>query len=182
MPPFLSMAANQHGPPDQMFAGMRYFWILPLVLAPTIVLVLYLLLFPRLTNVKATDEIKPSLIDHRIEEMSEESSVVGTPQVSAKVEAIAKARIEAVLQVIGEDERKVVHVLMESGGQMLQKEVSWKTGFSRVKTHRVLVKLLRRGLVSAEKYYNTNRITLANWLLKGRPTDEGEGATGPAAR
>jgi uncharacterized membrane protein len=37
-------------------------------------------------------------------------------------------------------------------------------GFSRVKIHRVLVRLIRRGVVTAEKYYNTNRIEVADWL------------------
>jgi DNA-binding transcriptional regulator LsrR (DeoR family) len=49
---------------------------------------------------------------------------------------------------------------------MLQKEISWETGFSRVKTHRVLARLIRRGVVIAEKYYNTNKITLADFLLE----------------
>ena len=47
---------------------------------------------------------------------------------------------------------------------MLQKDISWELGFSRVKTHRVLVKLLSRGVVTAEKHYNTNKIELADWL------------------
>jgi uncharacterized membrane protein len=47
---------------------------------------------------------------------------------------------------------------------MLQRDISRELGFSRIKTHRVLVRLLRRGVVKAKKYYNTNRIELANWL------------------
>ena len=48
---------------------------------------------------------------------------------------------------------------------MLQKDISYPLEFSRVKTHRTLVKLMKRGgVVSAEKCYNTNRIELADWL------------------
>jgi len=47
---------------------------------------------------------------------------------------------------------------------MLQKDVTYELGFSRVKTHRTMVKLLQRGVVTAEKEYNTNRIELADWL------------------
>jgi uncharacterized membrane protein len=54
---------------------------------------------------------------------------------------------------------------LAAGGTMLQKEISWKTGHSRVKTHRVLIRLIKRGVVSAEKYYNTNKISLSGFLL-----------------
>ena len=66
------------------------------------------------------------------------------------------------------DERKVVDALLKSGGSMLQKDISWKTGFSRVKTHRVLARLIRRDVVASEKYYNTNRITLSNWIQQSQ--------------
>ncbi len=77
-----------------------------------------------------------------------------------------KAKVDAAIQVLAEDEKKVVEALLAANGTMLQKEISWKTGYSRVKTHRILVRLIRRGVVSAEKYYNTNRITLADWLQR----------------
>lgn len=72
--------------------------------------------------------------------------------------------LDAVLQVLNEDERKVIETLVAGGGTMLQKDIRWKTGLSRVKTHRILHRLAKRGIVSAEKYYNTNKITLADWL------------------
>jgi uncharacterized membrane protein len=49
---------------------------------------------------------------------------------------------------------------------MLQKDIRWKTGLSRVKAHRILFRLAKRGIVSIEKYYNTNKIMLADWLTK----------------
>ncbi len=54
---------------------------------------------------------------------------------------------------------------MDAHGTMLQKDISWKIGFSRVKTHRVLARLIRRGVVYTEKYYNTNKIILSDSLL-----------------
>jgi uncharacterized membrane protein len=51
---------------------------------------------------------------------------------------------------------------LKSWGSMLQKDPSYQLEFSRVKTHRTLVKLMKRGVVSAEKCYNTNRIELAD--------------------
>jgi uncharacterized membrane protein len=73
--------------------------------------------------------------------------------------------IDVARRLLESDERRVVDELVKAGGSLLQKELSWETGFSRVKTHRILVRLIRRGVVSSEKYYNTNKITLADWLL-----------------
>ncbi|MFP3985197.1 MAG: helix-turn-helix transcriptional regulator [Candidatus Bathyarchaeia archaeon] len=70
----------------------------------------------------------------------------------------------AVLRVLDNDEKKVVEALAAEGGTMLQKDIRWKTGFSRVKTHRTLLRLAKRGIVSAEKYYNSKKIVLADWL------------------
>lgn len=79
-----------------------------------------------------------------------------------------ESALDAVLRVLNEDERKAIETLVAAGGTMLQKEIRWKTGLSRVKTHRVLHRLAQRGIVSAEKYYNTNKITLADWLMKDK--------------
>jgi len=77
-----------------------------------------------------------------------------------------ESALEAILRVLSVDERKVVETLVAEGGTMLQKDIRWKTGFSRVKTHRILFRLANRGIVTAEKYYNTNKIALADWLTK----------------
>jgi len=77
-----------------------------------------------------------------------------------------ESSLEAVLRVLNDDERKVIETLVAEGGTMLQKDIRWKTGLSRVKTHRLLFRLAKRGIVSTEKYYNTNKIMLADWLTK----------------
>jgi len=119
-------------------------WLLPVV-APLIIVVTvlgYATLFPELSEKEPAE--KPSSI--------------------SAVEK-GEATLDAVLRVLKEDEKKVIETLVAEGGTMLQKDIRWKTGFSRVKTHRILYRLAERGLVSAEKYYNTNRITLAEWLV-----------------
>jgi len=85
-------------------------------------------------------------------EFSEEK----TERKPSSVPAVEKGEpaLDAVLRVVAED------------GTMLQKDIRWKTGLSRVKTHRILFRLAKRGIVSAEKYYNTNKIELADWLRK----------------
>ncbi len=71
------------------------------------------------------------------------------------------------MRLLEPDEKRVVEAIVASGGAMLQKDISYELGFSRVKTHRVIVKLLRRGVVTAEKQYNTNRVELADWIKEG---------------
>ena len=122
----------------------RSFWLV-LFVVPLVVVVAvlgYALVFPEFSGGKP--EEKPSSV----------------PTVEKGESALG-----AVLRVLNDDERKVVETLVAEDGMMLQKDIRWKTGLSRVKTHRVLFRLAKRGIVSAEKYYNTNKITLSEWLL-----------------
>jgi uncharacterized membrane protein len=78
-----------------------------------------------------------------------------------------ESTLDAVLRVLDEDEKKVIEVLAGAENKtMLQKDIRWKTGLSRVKTHRVLYRLAKRGIITVEKYYNTNKVALAEWLTK----------------
>ncbi|MGB9659001.1 MAG: helix-turn-helix transcriptional regulator [Nitrososphaerales archaeon] len=71
------------------------------------------------------------------------------------------------------DEKRVIEVLKEAGGSMLQKEITWKTGYSKVKTHRIVHRLAKRGILEVEKYFNTNKVRIKNNLL-GEPNNIGE--------
>ncbi len=117
---------------------LRYAWV-PFVVVPvslSIGMLVYLALFP---------------------EIKKEQPV--------KTEVQADQRtLEAVKRVLKDDERKIVDLLMHSGGTMLQRDIARQAGFSRVKTHRILYRLSTREIVVAEKYYNTYRISLADWL------------------
>ena len=98
----------------------------------------------------------PELGDQRPSQQIDRSQLV-TKQESA---------LDGILKVLKEDERKVVEALVEAEGTMLQKDIRWKLGLSRVKTHRILARLAERGIVTAVKHYNTNKITLVDWLMK----------------
>jgi hypothetical protein len=127
------------------------FWLL-LFVAPLVVFVgvlAYALAFPELGEGKP--KIEPS---------------------SAPMVKKGESALDAVLRVLNEDERKVIEALVAEDGTTLQKDIRWKTGLSRVKTHRILFRLAKRGIVSAEKYYNTNRITLADWLMKEKVLED----------
>lgn len=144
-----------------------YFWVVLLVLIVLIAMLLYRLFLPGLSKVKVTENLEKTVM----KETSEESVVNATGSGEKAVERGSEVEaqeppVDVALRLLEADERRVVEVLIEAGGSMLQKEISWKTGFSKVKTHRVLVRLVRRSIVVTEKYYNTNRITIAKWLLK----------------
>jgi len=127
------------------------FWLVLLVM-PLVVAVAvlgYSLIFPEFTGEKPKQE------------------AFSKPAVEKEETAL-----EAVLRVLNEDEKKVIETLVAGGGTMLQKDIRWKTGLSRVKTHRILFRLAKRGVVSAEKYYNTNKIALADWLTKKSVTGQ----------
>ncbi|MGQ9551173.1 MAG: helix-turn-helix transcriptional regulator [Candidatus Bathycorpusculaceae bacterium] len=117
--------------------------LLVVPLAAAVIIVGYALVFPELR------EEKPK------------AGLLSSPSTAKGESALA-----AVLRVLSADERKVVETLVAEGGTMLQKDIRWKTGLSRVKTHRTLLKLAKRGIVSVEEYYNTNKIALADWLKK----------------
>ncbi len=156
----------------------QYFWVLLIILVSLVaIVVLYRLLFPNLQKVKAGDGLEKKVAEGKGLERHSEASEEPVGRGGEGSQAKAESMRELALQFLDADERRVVEALLEAKGSMLQKEISWKTGFSRVKTHRVLTRLIRRGVVSAEKYYNTNKITLTDTLLdkenkQDRPKDK----------
>ena len=91
-----------------------------------------------------------------------------------ETEAIAKVgegepeaaddKLEVALRLLDENERRVVEALVAKGGSMLQKDISYELGFSRVKAHRMVQSLVKRGLVTVEEHYNTKKVALVDWL------------------
>lgn len=162
----LGLNVLQHGPNGGGGVFQRYIWVLLLIPVLVAIVLLYRLFLPALHKVKVSEpladvgEEQPSeegvLKEVEGEDMDGEREVTARPQ---------EARIEVALRLLEADEKQVVDALVKAGGSLLQKEISWETKFSRVKTHRVLVRLIRRGVVTSEKYYNTNKITLSEWLI-----------------
>jgi hypothetical protein len=157
----------------------QYFLLLVLLIAVPLLVVAYRLLFPNLNTIRATRPLKHEVETQRADEGAKPhgrsepraehaSSAVELPEIeSAEAEAAAPDALGLALRLLRPDERKVVEALLHADGTMLQKDITHETGFSRVKTHRVLARLLRRNVVESKKHYNTNRITLAPWILEG---------------
>lgn len=62
------------------------------------------------------------------------------------------------------EEKKVLEVLAAHNGRYLQKFIVKEAGLSRLKTHRIISRLVERGVVTAVPSGNTNEISLAPWL------------------
>jgi len=137
-------AGRGHGSQE---ARSFWLWVFVVPLAVALVVVGYRIAFPEIKTEK-TEQV--------------EGKVAEGAEPVERVQSL-----NAVMHVLSEDERKVVEAVASAGGEaMLQKDIRWKTGLSRVKVHRVLARLSQRGIVKVEKYYNTNKIALADWLTK----------------
>jgi uncharacterized membrane protein len=155
---------QQHGPPNGPDTFL--FIIVPVIIIIGIVGILYLYRswFPRLHSIQPSNEWKHQIIEQIDTDTSNQSASTDLDTIEESTQTEKGAPLDVVMRLLETDERKVVEALLESDGSMLQKDISGITGFSRVKTHRVLMRLIRRGVVTSEKYFNTNHITLSNWI------------------
>ena len=152
------ISVGQQGPPDNRgFTNIQALIPIAVVIAVLLVALIVILLFPRLRSVKASKPLELEV--HRIEE---KKAVEKNGE-----EKAAESPLDVTIRLLHDDERRVVEALVKAGGSMLQKDISYDLKLSRVKTHRVLVGLIERGVVKAEKRYNTNMITLSAWLMGG---------------
>jgi len=62
------------------------------------------------------------------------------------------------LELLQNDEKKIILNIVENGGEMLQSKLSRK--FGKVKAFRTLEGLRKRGIISKEKHGRTNKIKL----------------------
>jgi len=71
-----------------------------------------------------------------------------------------------ILKFLNYNEKKVLNKLIEQKEPVLQSEISRLESMGKVKTHRVIKELQRKGIIVVEKYGNTNRIILSESLSK----------------
>lgn len=95
-------------------------------------------------------------------------------------EMMEKSRAEAhwnaslLLKFLGGDERAVVGLMLKRNGTAYQSEIAALEGMSRVRAHRVIAKLGKRGIVEIRKIGKINALTLPQELLDGLKTEKGE--------
>jgi len=73
--------------------------------------------------------------------------------------------MDVALRLLNKNERLIVEKLLESGNTMLQKDLAFELDMSPVKVHRAIVSLKEKRMVTSEKHYNTNRITIDDSFL-----------------
>jgi uncharacterized membrane protein len=143
---------------NQNTSDQRFLWlaVFAVPLAVALAVIAYAILFPQIKVEKTP------AVPHPAQTITD-AQATDTPVAQVK----ESQALAAVVRVLNEDEQKVVKAIAGSAdGTMLQKDIKWKTGLTRVKTHRVLARLSARGIVKVEKYYNTNRVVLTDWIAK----------------
>ena len=66
----------------------------------------------------------------------------------------------SILKLLNANEKKVVDKIIENKGSALQSEISRMEGMTKLKTHRAVKELGRKGIVKLEQYGKTNKIIL----------------------
>jgi uncharacterized membrane protein len=157
---------QQHGPVFDTPDFQNYLFIgLLLIAIVVIIFLLYRYVLPKHVEGKIAETQEPSIAQKSADQdLTDDKSETKQENASEQHES----RIEVALRLLAADERKVVQALIDAQGTMLQKDISWNTGLSRVKTHRILEKLIQRSIVTSEKYYNTKKVTLAEWLINAK--------------
>jgi uncharacterized membrane protein len=70
------------------------------------------------------------------------------------------------LGMLPSDEKKVISRLVAEGGRATQAEISRIEGMGKVKAHRILERLERRGAISKESSGKTNIVRLNKHILE----------------
>ncbi len=84
-----------------------------------------------------------------------------------------ESKSKNIIAVLKEDEKKVLEVVANSGGECIQKKIVRETGFSKPKVSRIIVELVERGLIEKEPKGRTNIVRLVDKsiasMLKSQP-------------
>ncbi|MDP7975497.1 MAG: helix-turn-helix transcriptional regulator [Thermoprotei archaeon] len=84
----------------------------------------------------------------------------------------AQAGFEAIYASLMPDEKKVVDCLTKRGGRCLQRDITRETGFTRLKTYRVVSRLQQRKVVTVTPSGKTNVVELAPWMTAEKSGQE----------
>ncbi|MCS7106223.1 MAG: winged helix-turn-helix transcriptional regulator [Candidatus Aenigmarchaeota archaeon] len=66
-----------------------------------------------------------------------------------------------ILKFLNYGERKVLEALIRKKGEILQSDICKMEGMNKLKTHRAVKELEKKGIIKTEKYGKTNRIILS---------------------
>ena len=78
-----------------------------------------------------------------------------------------KSNAEVLLKFLNEDERKLVNAIIESEGKVLQAEITRLPGMTKVKSHRIVQRLIDRGVIETDKLGKTNIVRFTKEIKDG---------------
>ena len=83
-----------------------------------------------------------------------------------KIESRAEHSAETILKLLSGEERKVVRKILEGHGRIPQVEITYLEGYTKVKAHRILDSLERKGIVTKEALGKTRIVKLDKELYE----------------
>jgi uncharacterized membrane protein len=107
------------------------------------------------------------VISRRLEEKMEKNLSAITKMVDHKAKSDVKTENlqtnnnGSILKLLNSNEKKVVEKIIENKGNALQSEISRMEGMTKLKAHRAVKELERKGIVKLEQYGKTNKVILA---------------------
>lgn len=105
-------------------------------------------------------------ISRRLEEKLEKNMNIISKLIdknnSIPKESSGKMNNAIVLKFFNANERKILEALIEKNGAILQSEISRMDGMNKLKTHRTIKELERKGIIRTESHGKTNSILMAD--------------------
>lgn len=142
-----------------------FLWIIPLILgisiAFAIIGVAFYLAFPELKYIRRNTTCDTSTTNSTPQTriIEKESQTIPAENQTKTADNCA-----VLLKTMTDEEQKVLNVLIAHKGKYLQKYVVKESGLSRLKTHRIVARFAKRGIVSIKEFGNTNEITVSDWV------------------
>jgi DNA-binding MarR family transcriptional regulator len=127
---------------------------------------IHILLIPSILLIVAIIPISYYFISQKLEKKLENNMIVISKLIkknnSVSTEnTTEKGNKNIILKFLNPSERKVIEKLIETKGSVLQSEISRAEGMTKLKTHRAVKDLERKGIIERESYGKTHRIILS---------------------
>lgn len=90
------------------------------------------------------------------------SEIVNNNVPKLKNEDTEKSSKMLILKFLSYGENKVIKKIIDNNGTVLQSEISRMPNMGKVRTHRIVTDLKKKGIITIEKYGKTNRINLTD--------------------
>ena len=82
-------------------------------------------------------------------------------------DVLLKKNTETILRFLSREERLVVNKLVEGKGRALQSEITRIPELGKVKSHRIIGRLIERGVLEKEDFGKTNMVRLSKDVMEG---------------